>query len=113
MANIKGVAGPLPAASWAQQATLGAAVSAMMVAYGMSPVLSGFAGHVPDALRRVAPSANITQSSDWGGVGCTFSCDALLEPTDPLFATLGTALNAEVLRRYGAGVVAPMFNAGV
>jgi alpha-N-acetylglucosaminidase len=111
MANIKAIAGPLPAASVAQQAELGAAVSAMMTAFGMNPVLSGFAGHVPDALRRVRPSANISTSSDWGGVGCTFSCDALLEPTDPLFATLGAALNAKELELFGAGITQPMFNA--
>lgn len=111
MANIKGIAGPLPAASVAQQAVLGAAVSAMMVAAGMTPVLPGFGGHVPDALRRVKPAANITTSSDWGGVGCQFSCDALLQPSDPLFATLGAALNAKVLALFGDGVLEPMFNA--
>ena len=111
MANIKALAGPLPAASRQQQAQLGAAISAMMTAYGMTPVLPGFAGHVPDALRRVHPAANITTSSDWGGVGCNYSCDALLEPTDPLFSSLGAALNARVLQLYGGGVRAPMFNA--
>ena len=79
MANIKGIAGPLPASSWSQQAELGAAVAGMMTAFGMTPVLPGFGGHVPDALRRVAPGANISSSSDWGGVGCNASCDALLE----------------------------------
>lgn len=77
MANIKGLAGPLPPASIAQQAALGASVSSMMRAYGMVPVLPGFAGHVPDALRRVYPAANITASSDWGGVGCVYSCDGM------------------------------------
>ena len=111
MANIKKIAGPLPAAARAQQRDLGIAVSAMMTALGMTPVLNGFAGHVPDALRRLYPAANISASSDWGAVGCNFSCDGLLEPTDPLFATLGRALNAKVLALYGAGVAAPYFNA--
>jgi alpha-N-acetylglucosaminidase len=112
MANIKKLAGPLPPASWAAQAALGEAVSAAMTQFGMTPVLPGFAGHVPDALRRLYPSANISQSSDWGGVGCNYSCAALLEPSDPLFGTLGAALNEEVLGRYGRGVGAsPMFNA--
>jgi len=112
MANIKGIGGPLPSASWAAQADLGVQVSSSMMQFGMTPVLPGFAGHVPDGLRRVYPRANISQSSDWGGVGCNYSCDALLEPTDPLFGQLGAALNAEVLKRYGSGVGgSPMFNA--
>ena len=111
MANIKGIAGPLPAASLAQQAALGAAVAGMMRAYGMVPVLPGFAGHVPDALRRLFPAANISASSDWGGFGCVFSCDALLEASDALFPTLGAALNAKVLELFGQGLPAPLFNA--
>jgi len=111
MANIKGIAGPLPAASLAQQAALGATVAGMMRDFGMVPVLPGFAGHVPDALRRLYPTANISASSDWGGVGCVFSCDALLEASDPLFPTLGAALNAKVLELYGQGIPAPLFNA--
>jgi alpha-N-acetylglucosaminidase len=111
MANIKGIAGPLPAASLAQQAALGAAVAGMMRAFGMVPVLPGFAGHVPDALRRLYPTANISASSDWGGVGCVYSCDGLLEASDPLFPTLGAALNAKVLELFGQGLPAPLFNA--
>lgn len=111
MANIQSIAGPLPTGSWAQQSQLGAAVSGMMTELGMTPVLNGFAGHVPNSLARIQPQANITRSSDWGGVGCNYSCDALLEPTDPLFPTLAAALNAKVLELYGQGVQEPMFNA--
>ena len=111
MANIKKLAGPLPLAAIEAQRSLGVAVSEMMTSFGMTPVLNGFAGHVPDALRRIAPSANISQSSDWGGVGCNESCVALLEPSDPLFSTLGAALNKRVLELYGGNATAPMFNA--
>jgi xanthine/CO dehydrogenase XdhC/CoxF family maturation factor len=84
---------------------LGQAVAAMMLAFGMTPVLNGFAGHVPDAVRRVHPEANISAASDWGGVGCNFSCVALLEPSDALFPALGAALNARVLALFGGGHV--------
>ena len=33
--------------------------------YGMTPVLPGFAGHVPAGLMRVFPNASFTHSSDW------------------------------------------------
>lgn len=113
MANIKKIAGPLPLAAVEAQRSLGQTVAAMMTAVGMTPVLNGFAGHVPDAVRRVRPSANISASSDWGGVGCNESCVALLEPSDPLFPVLGAALNARVLQLYGGGdsATAPLFNA--
>jgi len=113
MANIKKLAGPLPLAAVEQQRALGQAVAAMMLAFGMTPVLNGFAGHVPDAVRRVHPAANISAASDWGGVGCNFSCVALLEPSDALFPALGAALNARVLALFGGGAsaTAPMFNA--
>ena len=115
MANIKLIAGPLPLQLVEAQRSLGKQISAMMVELGMTPVLNGFAGHVPDAVRRVHPEANISLSSDWGGVGCNESCVALLEPSDPLFPALGAALNARVLELYGGGeagaATAPLFNA--
>jgi alpha-N-acetylglucosaminidase len=111
MANIKGLAGPLPLAAVEAQRALGQAVAAMMLQMGMTPVLTGFAGHVPDALRRVHPDANISAASDWGGLGCNFSCVALLEPSDALFPALGAALNARSLALFGGDATAPMFNA--
>lgn len=37
-----------------------------MRSLGITPILPSFAGHVPDALKRIYPSANLTHLSDWG-----------------------------------------------
>jgi hypothetical protein len=48
-----------------------------------------------------------------GGFNSTYSNDTLLEPTDPLFITLGSAYNMLVLETYGdpAGLEIPFFSA--
>ena len=80
---------------------------------GMTPVLPGFAGHVPSALQRVLPDASFTHSSDWCGFNSTFGSVALLEPTDPSFVTVGSAINKAVLAAFGdpSGAEVPYFNA--
>jgi alpha-N-acetylglucosaminidase len=61
MANIKGLFGPPSPALLAAQAALGVQVVAAMRAYGMTPVLPGFGGHVPDALARVRPRQHLPE----------------------------------------------------
>ncbi len=54
--------------------------------FNMFPVLPAFAGHVPDALRKLYPNANITKSSNWNGFSDEYTEVSLLDPNDPLFA---------------------------
>lgn len=79
----------------------------------MTPVLPGFAGHVPEALEGLYPNASFTKSAGWGNFNTTYSSVALLEATDPLFTTLGAQFNKLVLALYGdpSGQETPLLNA--
>lgn len=76
-------------------------------------MLPGFSGHVPAAMRRVFPNATYDTSSCWCGLNATYACTTLLDPTDPLFATVGAAYNKAVLAAFGdpSGAEAPILNA--
>ena len=67
----------------------------------MVPVLPGFAGHVPPSIIDVFPKANVTYSADWAGFPAPYSPTVLLEPTDPLFLSLGTNFYNLILSMYG------------
>lgn len=57
-------------------------------ALGMKPILSAFAGHVPEELKALMPKAIITQiRPGWGGLSKDHSC-WFLDPLDPLFAEI-------------------------
>jgi alpha-N-acetylglucosaminidase len=79
----------------------------------MTPVLPGFAGHVPAGLQRVFPNAAYTKSPDWCGFNATYGSVTLLEPTDPVFLTVGAAINKAVLAAFGdpSGDEVPVLNA--
>ena len=59
MANIDGWNGPLPMQWLESQAELQKKILARERALNMTPVLPAFAGHVPAALKRIHPDANI------------------------------------------------------
>ncbi len=64
---------------------------------GMDCVLQGFAGIVPEALRRVRPQAKITRTGwPWGGHRAWF-----LHPDDPLFAEICTDFIREWEKEFG------------
>lgn len=77
------------------------------------PVLAGFAGHVPSALPLHYPNATYTNSPDWCGFPPQYGSDLLLEATDPLFMTIGTAFHKMMLEDFGdpTGLETPVFNA--
>jgi alpha-N-acetylglucosaminidase len=74
---------------------------AAMRAYGMTPVLPGFAGHVPAGLRALYPNASFTTSADWNGFNASYSSVTLLEPTDPLFTTVGEQFYRLLIAAFG------------
>lgn len=88
MGNIQSWMGPLGTGWRAAQLQLQLRILARMRSLGMSPVLPGFAGHVPAALAQVFPAANITSSPTWAGFDANYSAVALLDPRDPLFANI-------------------------
>jgi len=70
------------------------------VELGMIPVLPTFAGHVPDAIDRLYPNANVSILS-WSVFNCTYTCIRFIEPTDPLFHKIGSMFMKEMKREFG------------
>ncbi len=101
MGNIHGWAGPLDDSWTSEQAILQKQIVDQIRMFGMINVLPGFAGHVPEGLKRIYPNANYTQSAQWGGFGSRYSEDYLLEPTDPLFVQLGKKFYDFLISQYG------------
>jgi len=86
MGNIDGLGGPLPASWIDAHVTLERRILARERALGMTPVLQGFTGHVPESITQVHPAARIHRTGDWSaGFGGTW----FLDPADSLFQRLG------------------------
>lgn len=96
MGCLDSFGGPLPADWIPRHLALGQQILARERPLGMTPVLQGFTGHVPSALLRKYPDAK-AQRIRW------IEFDTwMLEPTDPLFARLGSAWVAEQTRLFGS-----------
>lgn len=86
MGNMRGWGGPLPYPTWYQsQLALQHKILNRMRDFGMIPVLPGFAGHVPAAIKSLYPSAKILRLGDWGRFNSTYCCTYFLDPSDSLF----------------------------
>jgi len=97
MGNVDGMGGPLPT-SWIEgQRELQLQILERERQLGMTPVLAGFYGHVPAALKQKHPDANILQLKSWFGMpGIHF-----LDPRDPLFDEAAGHFYEEQKRLYG------------
>lgn len=82
---MHGWGGPLPETWYKNQLSLQHKILTDMKNIGMTPVLPGFAGHVPMGLTRIYPKANVSKLGDWGHFNATYCCTYLLDPSDPLF----------------------------
>ena len=101
MGNIKGWSSPLDNEWIDAQAQLQKQILNATREFGMVNVLPGFAGHVPDAIARIYPNASLVKSAAWGNFNSTYTSVYLLQPTDPLFAKLGTAFYQILVREFG------------
>lgn len=90
MGNIRHWAGPLRFEWRESQYELQLAVLASMRLLGMTPVLPGFSGHVPGALKRIYPDLNLTQSPVWNHFNSSNTEVFLLDPDDPHFVTFAS-----------------------
>ncbi|KAJ4434463.1 hypothetical protein ANN_23025 [Periplaneta americana] len=79
MGNMRGFGGPLPDSWHRQSLVLQHFILDRMRELGIVPVLPAFAGHVPRAFKR----------------------PYLLEPTDPLFRTVGSMFLSELIAEFG------------
>ena len=80
--------GPLPDSFVADQMLLNQRIVARQKELGIGSILPAFQGNVPDALRRLYPTANI-------------STDGWLDGLDPLFARISDLVLAELIASFG------------
>lgn len=97
MGNLSGHEGPLTQSWHDRQINLQHRILARMDSLGMTPICLGFAGFVPEGLRRIHPDAKLMEMS-WSD-GHFHSL--MLSPEDPLFGEIGTAFVREWEAEFG------------
>lgn len=100
MCNLDGWQSPLPQSWLDDQKNLQKRIVDRERQLSMCPVLPGFAGHVPAALKRIYPDAKTTTVSEWGGFPSDYRC-TYLSPEDSLFAIIQRAYLTEQTKLYG------------
>ncbi len=101
MGNIDKWDGPLPQNYIDGQYKLQKQILARERELGMSPVLSAFAGHVPEALRTAQPSTKLKPiAPGWGGFSAAYTT-WFLDPLDPKFKEISTKFLQEQTKEYG------------
>lgn len=101
MLNIDKWNGPLPQGYIDGQRDLQKRILGRERELGMSPVLSAFAGHVPEGLRINHPEYKIQRiEPGWGGFGPEYGCH-FLDPLDPVFKEIQVKFLREQQREYG------------
>jgi alpha-N-acetylglucosaminidase len=98
MGNIDGLAGPLPQQWIDSHQTLQQKILSRQRELGMTPILQGFTGHVPAAIKTLFPQAKIHQTTPWAGMPGTW----FLDPGDPLFMKIGKSFIETQTRLYGS-----------
>ncbi|KAH3764057.1 alpha-N-acetylglucosaminidase precursor [Pelomyxa schiedti] len=98
MGNEDGWPIPLPQSWMRKQRDLQIQLLDRMRSFGMKPILPGFSGHVPVALKKYYPDAAVTQLASWSD---GFNGTYFLDPFDPLFATIGALFIQELEATYG------------
>lgn len=100
MANIDSWNGPLPMEWLEKQTKLQQQILSRERELNMKPVLPAFNGHVPAALKRVYPDADIQSLGNWAGFTDEYHC-SFLSPEEPLFATIQKKFLKEQERLFG------------
>lgn len=96
MGNISHIDGPLPAEWHKDQVKLQHQILKRMKGLGMKPVCPGFAGFVPQALKRLYPNLNIVETS-WAGAFHNW----MLSPEEELFSRIGQLFIEEWEKEFG------------
>lgn len=97
MGCMDGWGGPLSENWIDRHAALGKRILHRERELGMKPVLQGFTGHVPAALKEKFPDAKFQQLPSW----CGFPGTTFVDPHDPLFVEIGKAFIKEQTRQFG------------
>ena len=97
MGCMDGWGGPLPQEWITARLALQKRILARERELGMTPVLQGFTGHVPVALKDKFPNAEFRQLPSW----CGFPGTLFVDPRDPLFLEIGRTFIEEQTRQFG------------
>ncbi len=100
MANIDSWNGPLPMEWLENQTKLQQQILLRERELNMKPVLPAFNGHVPAALKRIYPAADIQTLGKWAGFTKEYHC-SFLNPEEPLFALLQKKFLKEQRKLFG------------
>jgi alpha-N-acetylglucosaminidase len=97
MGNLEGFGGPMPQAMIDRRSDVQRRLITRMRSLGIEPVLPGFYGMLPAAMKgRI--KARILDQGAWA----SFRRPAILDPTDPEFARVAAVYYEELAKLYGA-----------
>lgn len=100
MANLDNLQGPLPI-NWINgQSQLQKKIVRRERELGMKPILMAYAGHIPEKMKALYPTANITKSKGWAQLDEKYLTH-FLSPADPLFKTIQKMYIEEQTKLYG------------
>ncbi|WP_246073789.1 alpha-N-acetylglucosaminidase [Dinghuibacter silviterrae] len=97
MGNIDAWGGPLPAHWMVTHKALQQKILQAERSMGMTPVLPAFTGHVPPSFASRFPGAKV-KKTNWGA---GFDDVCILDPSDPLFESIGRKFIETQTRAYG------------
>jgi len=100
MGNLDGWGGPLPLSWFEKHVELQRKILARERELGMIPVLQAFSGHIPSAVQKRYPDANIVRLEPWVFKE-NFKGSYFLYPTDPLFKEIGKIFIEEQEKLFG------------
>lgn len=99
LANMHSFGGPVPSSLIESRATLGRQICDRMRSLGMSPMVQGFYGMVPQDFKNRFPAADVRPQGNWVG---GLQRPNMLNPTDPVFDTFTTHYAAALNDVFGA-----------
>ena len=100
MGNIYNHQGPLPQSWIDKEKTLQQLIIKRMRELGMRPIVPAFSGHVPPYFKQLYPDSKTYRLEHWGGLEAK-KASLLLDPKDPMFATIGTLFLKKYEAAYG------------
>lgn len=96
MGNLDGWGGPLPQSFMKGHEALQKKILERERAFGMTPVLPAFTGHVPPSFKDKFPEAKLRKTS-WVGFPAVY----ILDPSEPMFTEIGKRFIEEEVKTYG------------
>ena len=94
---LDGWAGPLSGAWIDEHVALEQKILARERALGMTPILQGFTGHVPNSFPEVFPAVKLVKLSEWNSFPSTY----LVDPSEPAFVKVGNVFIEEQTKLFG------------